>query len=134
MPCLRTQYTDFRGGLRSLTYPMEKNNAFTMKFLFLLPVPFQIRLYPRVSNLDNAFASITKVPSQILLVNVFKDLLIIFCADYHISLYSIERREYPTTSECSNCRIGCHFGGEKKPRWLPFDACFFFFFFFCKRF
>ncbi|XP_072019324.1 guanine nucleotide exchange factor subunit RIC1-like [Amphiura filiformis] len=58
----------------------------------------EIRLYPRVSNLDNAFASVTKVPSQVLLVNVFKDLLIIFCADYHISLYSIERREYPTSN------------------------------------
>ena len=59
----------------------------------------QIRLYPRVSNLDNAFASVTKVPSQVLLLNVFKDLVIIFCADYHISLYSIERKEYPTSSK-----------------------------------
>ncbi len=28
-----------------------------------------------------------------LLLNVFKDLLVIFCVDYHISLYSIERRD-----------------------------------------
>ncbi|XP_070563112.1 guanine nucleotide exchange factor subunit RIC1-like isoform X2 [Ptychodera flava] len=53
----------------------------------------EIRLYPRVSNLDNAFATITKVPYQVLLVNVFRDILIVFCADYHVTMYNIERRD-----------------------------------------
>nr|XP_006817611.1 PREDICTED: protein RIC1 homolog [Saccoglossus kowalevskii] len=53
----------------------------------------EIRLYPRVSNLDNAFANITKVPYQVLLVNVFRDILIVFCVDYHVTLYEIERKD-----------------------------------------
>ncbi|XP_077981374.1 guanine nucleotide exchange factor subunit RIC1-like [Glandiceps talaboti] len=53
----------------------------------------EIRLYPRVSNLDNAFATITKVPYQVLLVNVFRDILIVFCGDYHVTLYNIERKD-----------------------------------------
>ncbi|XP_033636586.1 RAB6A-GEF complex partner protein 1-like isoform X2 [Asterias rubens] len=53
----------------------------------------ELRLYPRISNLDNSFACITKVPYQVLVLNVFKDLLVVFCVDYHISLYSIERRD-----------------------------------------
>ncbi|XP_038068678.1 guanine nucleotide exchange factor subunit RIC1-like [Patiria miniata] len=65
----------------------------------------ELRLYPRVSNLDNSFAYITKVPYQVLVLNVFKDILIVFCVDYHISLYSIERRENTGSPSASISRI-----------------------------
>ena len=35
---------------------------------------------------------ITKVPSQILLLNTFRDILIIFCIDSHIMLFNMERK------------------------------------------
>ncbi|XP_063962298.1 guanine nucleotide exchange factor subunit RIC1-like [Lytechinus pictus] len=65
----------------------------------------EIRVYPRASNLDNAFAFIVKVPFQVLLMNVFKDLLIVFCADYHISLFSCERKDGPPSPTATLTRI-----------------------------
>ncbi|XP_071952667.1 guanine nucleotide exchange factor subunit RIC1-like [Antedon mediterranea] len=65
----------------------------------------EIRMYPRVCNLDNAFATSIKVPSQVLLLNVFKDLLVIFCADYHISLYQIDRQGTQPNPTASITRI-----------------------------
>uniref|UniRef100_A0A672YIB9 Protein RIC1 homolog n=1 Tax=Sphaeramia orbicularis TaxID=375764 RepID=A0A672YIB9_9TELE len=52
----------------------------------------QLRLYLRSSNLDNAFASVTKLHSDTLLLNVFRDMIILFRADCSICLYSIEKR------------------------------------------
>ncbi|KAL0965856.1 hypothetical protein UPYG_G00286660 [Umbra pygmaea] len=52
----------------------------------------ELRLYLRSSNLDNAFASITKLHSNTLLLNVFRDMIILFRADCSICLYSINRR------------------------------------------
>ncbi|XP_029921999.1 LOW QUALITY PROTEIN: guanine nucleotide exchange factor subunit RIC1 [Myripristis murdjan] len=52
----------------------------------------ELRLYLRSSNLDNAFASVTKLHSDTLLLNVFRDMVILFRADCSICLYSIERR------------------------------------------
>ncbi|KAM9306552.1 guanine nucleotide exchange factor subunit RIC1 [Pholidichthys leucotaenia] len=52
----------------------------------------QLRLYQRSSNLDNSFASVTKLHSDTLLLNVFRDMVILFRADCSICLYSIERR------------------------------------------
>uniref|UniRef100_A0A8C2WRC9 Protein RIC1 homolog n=1 Tax=Cyclopterus lumpus TaxID=8103 RepID=A0A8C2WRC9_CYCLU len=52
----------------------------------------QLRLYQRSSNLDNTYASVTKLHSDTLLLNVFRDLVILFRADCSICLYSIERR------------------------------------------
>ncbi|XP_007568814.1 guanine nucleotide exchange factor subunit RIC1 isoform X2 [Poecilia formosa] len=61
----------------------------------------QLRLYQRSSNLDNAFASVTKLHSDTLLLNVFRDMVILFRADCSICLYSIERRnDGPTPSVC----------------------------------
>ncbi|XP_071485057.1 guanine nucleotide exchange factor subunit RIC1-like [Diadema antillarum] len=65
----------------------------------------ELRVYPRGSNLDNAFAFILKVPFQVLLLNVFKDLVIVFCADYHISLFSLETKEGPATPSATLTRI-----------------------------
>ncbi|CAJ1070218.1 guanine nucleotide exchange factor subunit RIC1 [Xyrichtys novacula] len=61
----------------------------------------QLRLYQRSTNLDNAFASLTKLHSDTLLLNVFRDMVILFRADCSICLYSIERRSdspHPTAS------------------------------------
>ncbi|XP_013407525.1 RAB6A-GEF complex partner protein 1 [Lingula anatina] len=52
----------------------------------------EIRLYPRSSKLDNVFATVTKVPSQVLLLNTFRDILIVLCADSHIMMFSIDRK------------------------------------------
>ncbi|XP_026118219.1 RAB6A-GEF complex partner protein 1-like [Carassius auratus] len=52
----------------------------------------ELRLYVRTSNLDNVFASVTKLQSDTLLLNVFRDVVILFRADCSICLYSIERR------------------------------------------
>ncbi|KTG32257.1 hypothetical protein cypCar_00037277 [Cyprinus carpio] len=52
----------------------------------------QLRLYVRSSNLDNAFASVTKLHADTLLLNVFRNVVILFRADCSICLYSIERR------------------------------------------
>ncbi|KAJ4926366.1 hypothetical protein JOQ06_008542, partial [Pogonophryne albipinna] len=61
----------------------------------------QLRLYQRSANLDNAFASVTKLQSDTLLLNVFRDMVILFRADCSICLYSLERRNdspHPTAS------------------------------------
>ncbi|KAJ8040207.1 RAB6A-GEF complex partner protein 1 [Holothuria leucospilota] len=57
----------------------------------------EIRVYPRISNLDNAFAFILKVPYPVLLLNVFKDYLITYCSDCHISIFRIERGQSAAT-------------------------------------
>ncbi|XP_038660176.1 guanine nucleotide exchange factor subunit RIC1 isoform X2 [Scyliorhinus canicula] len=53
----------------------------------------ELRLYLRSSNLDNVFAHITKVQSETLLINVFRDMVILFRVDCSICLYSIDRRD-----------------------------------------
>ncbi|CAL1569341.1 unnamed protein product [Knipowitschia caucasica] len=64
----------------------------------------QLRLYLRTSNLDNVFASVTKLHSDTLLLNVFKDMIILFRADCSICLYSLERRnDSPTV--CVNVEL-----------------------------
>ncbi|XP_067171325.1 guanine nucleotide exchange factor subunit RIC1 isoform X1 [Apteryx mantelli] len=52
----------------------------------------ELRIYLRTSNLDNAFAHITKVQADTLLLSVFRDIVILFRADCSICLYSIEKR------------------------------------------
>ncbi|NXK06510.1 RIC1 protein, partial [Herpetotheres cachinnans] len=52
----------------------------------------ELRVYLRTSNLDNAFAHITKLQADTLLLSVFRDIVILFRADCSICLYSIERR------------------------------------------
>ncbi|XP_014677395.1 PREDICTED: RAB6A-GEF complex partner protein 1-like, partial [Priapulus caudatus] len=49
----------------------------------------EIRVYPRASNLDNAHACIVRAMTQVLLLNIYRDTLISFCADSHIVLYSL---------------------------------------------
>ncbi|XP_030623173.1 guanine nucleotide exchange factor subunit RIC1 isoform X2 [Chanos chanos] len=61
----------------------------------------ELRLYLRSSNLDNAFANISKLHEHTLLLNVFRNMIILFRADCSICLYSIERRQdSPNPSAC----------------------------------
>uniref|UniRef100_A0A8B9RAH5 Protein RIC1 homolog n=1 Tax=Astyanax mexicanus TaxID=7994 RepID=A0A8B9RAH5_ASTMX len=53
----------------------------------------ELRLYHRSCNLDNAFASITKLHAETLLLNVFKNMVILFRTDCSICLYSIEKKQ-----------------------------------------
>ncbi|KAJ7335488.1 hypothetical protein JRQ81_013429 [Phrynocephalus forsythii] len=52
----------------------------------------ELRVYLRTANLDNAFAHITKVQAETLLLSVFRDIVILFRADCSICLYSIKRK------------------------------------------
>ncbi|XP_038625417.1 guanine nucleotide exchange factor subunit RIC1 isoform X2 [Tachyglossus aculeatus] len=52
----------------------------------------ELRVYLRTSNLDNAFAHVTKVQAETLLLSIFRDMIILFRVDCSICLYSIERR------------------------------------------
>ncbi|XP_063644794.1 guanine nucleotide exchange factor subunit RIC1 isoform X4 [Pan troglodytes] len=52
----------------------------------------ELRVYLRTSNLDNAFAHVTKAQAETLLLSVFQDMVIVFRADCSICLYSIERK------------------------------------------
>ncbi|XP_038193588.1 guanine nucleotide exchange factor subunit RIC1 isoform X2 [Arvicola amphibius] len=52
----------------------------------------ELRIYLRTSNLDNAFAHVTKAPVETLLLSVFRDMVVVFRADCSICLYSIERK------------------------------------------
>ncbi|XP_066474467.1 guanine nucleotide exchange factor subunit RIC1 isoform X1 [Tiliqua scincoides] len=52
----------------------------------------ELRIYLRTANLDNAFAHITKVQAETLLLSVFRDIVILFRGDCSICLYSIERK------------------------------------------
>ncbi|WAR23821.1 RIC1-like protein [Mya arenaria] len=45
----------------------------------------EVRCYWRGSKLDNTFACTQKVPSQVLLLNIFKDTLLLFFVDSHLS-------------------------------------------------
>ncbi|KAM6169669.1 guanine nucleotide exchange factor subunit RIC1 [Rhynchocyon petersi] len=59
----------------------------------------ELRVYLRTSNLDNAFAHVTKAQTETLLLSVFRDMVTVFRADCSICLYSIERRpEGPNTT------------------------------------
>ncbi|RXN13604.1 RAB6A-GEF complex partner 1 [Labeo rohita] len=46
----------------------------------------ELRLYVRTANLDNAFASVTKLHADTLLLNVFRNVVILFRADCSICL------------------------------------------------
>ncbi|XP_036186979.1 guanine nucleotide exchange factor subunit RIC1 isoform X8 [Myotis myotis] len=59
----------------------------------------ELRVYLRTSNLDNAFAHITKAQAESLLLSVFRDMVVVFRADCSICLYSIEKKsEGPNTT------------------------------------
>ncbi|XP_044121945.1 guanine nucleotide exchange factor subunit RIC1 isoform X4 [Neovison vison] len=59
----------------------------------------ELRVYLRTSNLDNAFAHVTRAQAETLLLSVFRDVVVVFRADCSICLYSIERKsDGPSTT------------------------------------
>ena len=76
--------TDITLVAASKTYWLD---AYCVVFWFL-----QIRFYPRDCKLDNTFSQVVRVPSQIMLLNTFHDILIVLCVDCHIMLYKLERK------------------------------------------
>ncbi|KAL3868474.1 hypothetical protein ACJMK2_041275 [Sinanodonta woodiana] len=65
----------------------------------------EIRCYPRSSKLDNTFVNVSKMPSQVLLLNTFRDILIVFCVDSHIMLFSMERKNTQPNSTLEVTKI-----------------------------
>ncbi|XP_060564510.1 guanine nucleotide exchange factor subunit RIC1-like isoform X1 [Ruditapes philippinarum] len=65
----------------------------------------EIRCYPRESKLDNTFANIQKVPSQVLLINIFKDTLLVFCVDSHVMIFNLERTNTQSTPSVEISKI-----------------------------
>ncbi len=49
----------------------------------------EVRIYPRNEKLDNSNAKIFKVDTQVLLLNLLHDLLVVFCADNQITVFSL---------------------------------------------
>ena len=66
----------YRGFLITSSYSIPENED-------------EIRLYPRDVRLDNTFVRSIKMTSQILLLNVLKSLLLVFCANSQISIYNM---------------------------------------------
>ena len=49
----------------------------------------EIRMYPKDSKLDNRFASIMKINSPVMLMNLYKNQLIMFTSDGYVTIFSI---------------------------------------------
>ena len=69
----------------------------------------EIRIYPRIEKLDNSFAKIVKVDAQVLLLNLFNDQLVVFCADNIITIYNLSMSD-PTNPRK---KFSCLFSWKK---------------------
>ncbi|KAH3695914.1 hypothetical protein DPMN_083372 [Dreissena polymorpha] len=65
----------------------------------------EIRCYTRGTKLDNTFANIQKVPSQVLLLNIFKDTLLLFCVDSHVMVFTLERKNTQPNATLELCKV-----------------------------
>ncbi|XP_073227336.1 guanine nucleotide exchange factor subunit RIC1-like isoform X3 [Porites lutea] len=66
----------------------------------------EVRFYPRTCNLDNAFAVNVKLPAPAFLVNVFRCLLLVYCADSRVVFFSLERTDVnPNVPEVQVSRV-----------------------------
>ncbi|XP_059078421.1 guanine nucleotide exchange factor subunit Rich-like [Tigriopus californicus] len=59
----------------------------------------EVRAYPKNQKLDNQFATIMKMDSQVLLLNTLDDLLIVFCADNFVKIYTLQLVESTFTCQ-----------------------------------
>ncbi|CAB3979448.1 RAB6A-GEF complex partner 1-like [Paramuricea clavata] len=53
----------------------------------------EIRLYPRFSNLDNAFASEIRLTCSPFLINILDNILLVYCSDCKLTFYSLDKAE-----------------------------------------
>lgn len=65
------------------------NNFIILGSYSLVDHSDEIRIYPRDSKLDNRFASIMKISSPVMLMNIYKNQLIIFTSDGYVSIFAI---------------------------------------------
>ncbi|XP_014204575.1 guanine nucleotide exchange factor subunit Rich [Copidosoma floridanum] len=70
----------YRGYLITSSYSIPENED-------------EIRLYPRDVRLDNNFVRSIKMPSQVLLLNILKNLLLVFCANSQIRIYNMSQKK-----------------------------------------
>jgi uncharacterized membrane protein SpoIIM required for sporulation len=66
----------YRGYLITSSYSIPENED-------------ELRLYPRNVRLDNNFVKSVKMTSQILLLNILKNFLLVFCANSQIRIYNM---------------------------------------------
>lgn len=80
-----TQEKDFvvTGGL------LWWNEFVIMGCYSLIGLHDELRIYSKENKLDNRFASITKMNAPVMLINLFKDQLIVFTADGHVTVFSL---------------------------------------------
>ena len=52
----------------------------------------ELRFYPRDAKLDNTFAASARLPCPAVLINVFRDILIVLATDCHVLIFRMERR------------------------------------------
>ncbi|XP_058820405.1 guanine nucleotide exchange factor subunit Rich isoform X1 [Topomyia yanbarensis] len=78
-----TQEKDFvvTGGL------LWWNECIIMGCYSLIGFHDELRIYSKDNKLDNRFASITKMNAPVMLINLFKDQLIVFTADGHVTIF-----------------------------------------------
>jgi len=50
----------------------------------------EIRFYPRDSRLDNKFAHVKRLPSQIMLLSIDRDKLLVFAADATLAIFQLK--------------------------------------------
>ncbi|XP_052775619.1 guanine nucleotide exchange factor subunit RIC1-like [Mya arenaria] len=65
----------------------------------------EVRCYWRGSKLDNTFACTQKVPSQVLLLNIFKDTLLLFFVDSHVMIFNLERKNTPANASLQLSKV-----------------------------
>ncbi|XP_050076499.1 guanine nucleotide exchange factor subunit Rich [Anopheles maculipalpis] len=53
----------------------------------------ELRIYSKENKLDNRFAEITKSASPVMLINLFRDQLVVFTSDGHVSVFALKQTE-----------------------------------------
>uniref|UniRef100_A0A182PVQ3 Protein RIC1 homolog n=1 Tax=Anopheles epiroticus TaxID=199890 RepID=A0A182PVQ3_9DIPT len=53
----------------------------------------ELRIYSKENKLDNRFAEITKSASPVMLINLFRDQLVVFTSDGHVSVFALKLSE-----------------------------------------
>lgn len=61
----------------------------------------EIRIYPRWEKLDNSFCKVVTTDAQILLLNILGDFLVVFGADYAISIYEMQLSRISSSSKAT---------------------------------
>ncbi|KAL7028647.1 hypothetical protein ACKWTF_005937 [Chironomus riparius] len=74
------------------------NNFVILGSYSLLDHSDEIRIYPKDSKLDNRFASIIKIASPVMLMNIYKNQLIMFTSDGYVTIFAIVQSTVDTVN------------------------------------